>query len=109
MNTIPPAVLKAAEHPQACVRVTFHSKTKEEAIALMKEIGGEWRKESFNGVYWLSARYGVEGKWGITIFIPGMCHRVQVGETVRKASPAVPESVEPLYEYRCDPLFEVAL
>ena len=85
------------------VEVVFHGQSKEHARELISTLGGHFKKGSNGLAYWLSRiiEDTLSVRQEIIIFVPGMCQRVQVGE---KEIPTIPE---PVYEYRCDSLFEV--
>ena len=105
MATLSDHVLAAARLDGAQVAVTFHPSTKEEALALIHRVGGRFEKSSYDGTYWVTQRDDTT-HCQIQIFIPSMCKRVQVGETVypETMSPAL---TIPKYEYQCEQLFEV--
>lgn len=105
MATLSAQVLTAAQLEGAHVSVRFHPATKEEALALIRRIGGRFEKISHDGTYWVRQR-DEQDTWNITIFIPSMCRRIQVGETVCPEI-VIPAATIPKYEYQCDQLFEV--
>ena len=105
MATLSDHILAAAQMEDAHVSVVFHPSTKEEARALIQHIGGRFEKSSHQGTYWVTQQEA-QTRCAITIFIPSMCTRVQVGETVLPAA-VVPAMTIPKYEYQCEQLFEV--
>ena len=105
MATLSDHILAAAQMEDAHVAVTFHPSTKEEASTLIRRIGGRFTKNSYQGSYWVTQRDEKAG-CNITIFIPSMCQRVQVGETVLPET-VCPAVTIPKYEYQCEQLFEV--
>lgn len=105
MATLSVQVLAAAQLEGAHVSVAFHPSTKEEARTLIQRVGGRFEKSSYDGTYWVRQR-DEAANWDITIFVPSMCKRVQVGERVCPEI-TLPASTIPQYEYQCDQLFEV--
>lgn len=98
-------VLAVAQLKKAKVSIVFHAQTKDEARNLIHKIGGRFEKNSYEGTYWVKQQDEQAG-WEIQIFIPSMCQRVQVGETVFPATMR-PAMTIPTYDYQCDQLFEV--
>ena len=105
MATVTDHVLAAAHMEGAKLSIAFHSQTKAEARALIQRIGGRFKKNSYDGTYWVTQQDEQAG-WKIQIFVPSMCKRVQVGETAYPEVVLTARTV-PTYEYQCDQLFDV--
>ena len=104
-------IVRAAELTGEKLKIEFicYARSKEHARELVRELGGHFKKGSANALYWISRiiEDTPRVRQELTIFIPSMCQRVQVGEKEIPAVPEQPAHVEPVYEYRCDSLFEV--
>jgi hypothetical protein len=93
--------------PGATIALCFYGATKARARDLVQLIGGAFEKHTYEGTYWLEQEWEEDGhRWKITIFIPGICTKVQVGE-IQCQEIVIPARTLPKFAYTCEPLFDV--
>ena len=103
--TIRDTLTELARTTDAHIMVNFHAKDAQAARALIRTLGGPFKKNSFDGQYWLEDSVG---RLSLSIFVPSMCERHQTGTQQMPeipAQPAQPAHEAPVYTYTCKALW----